>query len=50
VETYLKGMYHTLSYLTAQVIEPLDFRGYPEIWLGKKVDLLAPFKFQLTVC
>ena len=26
VETYLKGMYHTLSRLTAQVIEPLDFR------------------------
>jgi transposase len=25
VETYLKGMHHTLSYLTAQVIEPLDF-------------------------
>jgi len=25
VETYLKGMYHTLSHLTAQVIEPLDF-------------------------
>jgi transposase len=24
VETYLKGMYHTLSRLTAQVIEPLD--------------------------
>src|SRR6516165_10078222 len=26
VETYLKGMHHTLSHLTAQVIEPLDFR------------------------
>src|SRR5262249_15116054 len=26
VETYLKGMHHTLSRLTAQVIEPLDFR------------------------
>jgi transposase len=26
VETYLKGMQHTLSDLTAQVIEPLDFR------------------------
>jgi len=25
VETYLKGMHHTLSHLTAQVIEPLDF-------------------------
>jgi transposase len=25
VETYLKGMHHTLSDLTAQVIEPLDF-------------------------
>ena len=25
METYLKGMHHTLSYLTAQVIEPLDF-------------------------
>jgi transposase len=25
VETYLKGMQHTLSALTAQVIEPLDF-------------------------
>src|SRR5438445_9011506 len=25
VETYLKGMKHTLSRLTAQVIEPLDF-------------------------
>jgi transposase len=25
VETYLKGMYHTLSQLTAQAIEPLDF-------------------------
>src|SRR5215470_9582233 len=25
VETYLKGMSHTLSHLTAQVIEPLDF-------------------------
>ena len=25
VETYLKGMQHTLSHLTAQVIEPLDF-------------------------
>src|SRR5881296_930973 len=24
VETYLKGMQHTLSHLTAQVIEPLD--------------------------
>jgi len=24
VETYLKGMHHTLSHLTAQVIEPLD--------------------------
>src|SRR3989449_818433 len=26
VETYLKGMQHTLSHLTAQAIEPLDFR------------------------
>src|SRR6266705_6873403 len=26
VETSLKGMHHTLSHLTAQVIEPLDFR------------------------
>ena len=26
VETYLKGLHHTLSRLTAQVIEPLDFR------------------------
>jgi transposase len=26
VETYLKGMHHTLSDLAAQVIEPLDFR------------------------
>src|ERR1700730_10298219 len=25
VQTYLKGMQHTLSHLTAQVIEPLDF-------------------------
>jgi transposase len=25
VETYLKGMHHTLSCLTAQVIEPRDF-------------------------
>ena len=25
VETYLQGMQHTLSHLTAQVIEPLDF-------------------------
>ncbi len=25
VETYLTGMHHTLSHLTAQVIEPLDF-------------------------
>jgi transposase len=25
VETYLKGMHHTLSHLTAQVIKPLDF-------------------------
>jgi transposase len=25
VETYLKGMHHTLGHLTAQVIEPLDF-------------------------
>jgi transposase len=25
VETYLRGMKHTLSHLTAQVIEPLDF-------------------------
>jgi transposase len=25
VEAYIKGMYHTLSQLTAQVIEPLDF-------------------------
>jgi hypothetical protein len=25
VETCLKGMKHTLSHLTAQVIEPLDF-------------------------
>ena len=25
VETYLKGMQHTLSALTAEVIEPLDF-------------------------
>src|SRR5438046_9207561 len=25
VEAYLKGMHHTLSQLTAQVIEPLDF-------------------------
>jgi transposase len=25
VETYLKGMHHTLSHLTAEVIEPLDF-------------------------
>ena len=24
METYLKGMQHTLSHLTAQVIEPLD--------------------------
>jgi hypothetical protein len=24
VETYLKGMHHTLSQLTTQVIEPLD--------------------------
>ena len=26
VETSLKGMHHTLSHLTAQAIEPLDFR------------------------
>jgi transposase len=26
VAPYLKGMHHTLSHLTAQVIEPLDFR------------------------
>ena len=26
VETYIKGMHHTLRHLTAQVIEPLDFR------------------------
>jgi hypothetical protein len=26
VATYLQGMHHTLSHLTAQVIEPLDFR------------------------
>jgi len=26
VETYLKGMHHTLSRLTAQVVDPLDFR------------------------
>src|SRR6266852_9570383 len=26
VETSLKGMQHTLSHLTAQVVEPLDFR------------------------
>ena len=26
VETYIQGMHHTLSRLTAQVIEPLDFR------------------------
>ena len=25
METYLKGMKHTLSRLTAQIIEPLDF-------------------------
>jgi transposase len=25
VEAYIKGMHHTLSHLTAQVIEPLDF-------------------------
>src|SRR2546429_3305075 len=25
METYLQGMHHTLSHLTAQVIEPLDF-------------------------
>jgi transposase len=25
VETYLKGMHHTLSHLTAQVVDPLDF-------------------------
>src|SRR5881296_4111011 len=25
METYLKGMHHTLSHLTAQAIEPLDF-------------------------
>ena len=25
VETYLKGMQHTLSHLTAQVVDPLDF-------------------------
>src|SRR6266699_1810259 len=25
VETYIQGMQHTLSHLTAQVIEPLDF-------------------------
>jgi hypothetical protein len=25
VETYLKGMHHTLSRLTTPVIEPLDF-------------------------
>ena len=25
VETYLKGMHHTLSHLTAQTMEPLDF-------------------------
>src|SRR5713101_1114605 len=25
METYLKGMHHTLSHLTAQIIEPLDF-------------------------
>jgi hypothetical protein len=27
VETYVKGMQHTLSRLTAQVVEPLDL--YP---------------------
>jgi transposase len=25
VETYVKGMHHTLSHLTAQVVDPLDF-------------------------
>src|SRR5438094_10667979 len=25
METYLKGMHHTLNHLTAQIIEPLDF-------------------------
>src|SRR5262249_10935878 len=25
METYLKGMHHTLSHLTAQVVDPLDF-------------------------
>src|SRR3989440_11807331 len=40
VEVYIKGMQHTLSRLTAQVIQPLDFRGYPEIWIGKNIALL----------
>ena len=26
VETYIQGMQHTLSHLTAQVVDPLDFR------------------------
>ena len=50
METYLKGMHHTLSRLTAQVIEPLDFSddrlshllkhlSKPAYWHGIERDL-----------
>src|SRR5882672_6258643 len=53
VETYLKGMQHTLSHLTAQVIEPLDFRddrlshllkhlSKPAYWHAMERDLNEP--------
>jgi len=52
VETDLKGMQHTLSHLTAQVIEPLDFRddrlshllkhlSKPAYWHERERDLNA---------
>ena len=53
VETYLKGMHHTLSRLTAQVIVPLDFSddrlshllkhlSKPAYWHAIERDLNAP--------
>jgi transposase len=50
METYLKGMKHTLSHLTAQIIEPLDFRddrlshllqhlSKPAYWHARERDL-----------
>src|SRR5216684_334770 len=62
METYLKGMHHTLSRLTAQAIEPLDFSddrlshllwllrcvSSSRIYAGFRIDAREIYSFSMT--